>query len=121
MAVVPRLGSAVTDAGRVPVGTIGSTKGTATAEMTGTKGPTLRPPLETILASISPDFPFVETNTPARSKVLTDGTVQTPATTVTHAGNTTPAVGLTGPIAAFVAAGVPKPMTIVPALLLMAE
>ena len=64
---------------------------------------------------MAPDLPAVETNMPASSNVLTNGTATVPAL------NVIPAVGTIGVTVALptVAPGVPRPMTTWPALLLI--
>jgi hypothetical protein len=84
--------------------------GPAPAVQLPANGTTLTPPLDVNVALIGPDFPFVESSQPANSNVL-----------VELGANVMPVVGTTGGIVLLptVAPGVPKPMTICPAALLI--
>src|SRR5262249_43536137 len=120
--VEPRFGSAVTSAGRVPVGTLGSCTLGFTFVMTCVHAPaeaaqlvvlpaTWIPALDVNVALIAPAFPFVESNQPANSNEL-----------VRPAVNGMPVLGIIAGTVLLpaVAPEVPKPMTIWPAELLIA-
>jgi len=97
----------------IVVARVGSTRGGVTAEMTGMTVLVrlTEPDVSDIVASISPDFPLVPSNTPAMSNVETE-----------PEGKVIPVVGFVGGgTTELVAAGVPSPMTMLPPLLLTEE